>query len=143
VQGKGPETPLLTVDAVVFDKHGRLLLIRRKHPPFQGQLALPGGFVDCGETVEDAVCRELFEETGLKAQDPRLVGVYSAPGRDPRRHTVSIVFLITAPEQQPQAGDDAQSAEFVANWQSAQLAFDHSQIASDAARLAGIQLVDA
>ena len=139
MEGKGPETPLLTVDAVVFDKLGRLLLIRRKNPPFQGRFALPGGFVDCGETVEAAVRRELKEETGIEADVARLVGVYSAPGRDPRRHTVSVAFLLTARDQQPQAGDDAQSAAFVANWQSAELAFDHDQIASDASRLAGRQ----
>lgn len=135
-QDNRPRTPLLTVDAVVFDGAERLLLIRRKYPPFQGQYALPGGFVDCGETVEQAVLRELGEETGLNGRIKGLVGVYSAPGRDPRHHTASVAFLVTAHGQQPQAGDDAQTADFVADWRSLELAFDHGQIASDAARLA-------
>lgn len=135
-QDNRPRTPLLTVDAVVFDRAGRLLLIRRKYPPFQGQYALPGGFVDCGETVEQAVLRELDEETGLRGHIKGLVGVYSAPGRDPRHHTASVAFLVTAQGQQPQAGDDAQTADYVADWENLELAFDHGQIASDAARLA-------
>jgi 8-oxo-dGTP diphosphatase len=131
-----PKTPLLTVDAVVFDPAERLLLIRRKYPPFQGQYALPGGFVDCGETVERAVLRELQQETGLQGRIEGLVGVYSAPGRDPRRHTVSVAFLVTAEDQQPRASDDAQAADYVADWRSLELAFDHAQIAIDAAHLA-------
>lgn len=133
---KRPKTPLLTVDAVVFDGAERLLLVRRKYPPFQGQYALPGGFVDCGETVETAVLRELHEETGLHGHIEGLVGVYSAPGRDPRHHAVSVAFLVTAPGQQPQAGDDAQAADYVADWRTLDLAFDHARIAIDAALLA-------
>jgi 8-oxo-dGTP diphosphatase len=124
--------PALTVDCVVFDPQGRLLLIRRKSPPFQGQYALPGGFVDYGETVEHAAARELLEETGLNADQLILVGVYSDPGRDPRGHTVSVAYLARVSHFVPQAGDDATQAEFVANWQQQDLAFDHDTIASDA-----------
>ncbi|WP_083567808.1 NUDIX hydrolase [Hyphomicrobium sp. CS1GBMeth3] len=81
-----PETPLLTVDCVAFDSRGRVLLIRRNNAPFSGHLALPGGFVDVGETVEEACRRELAEETGIKARALTLVGVYSDPERDPRGH---------------------------------------------------------
>ena len=80
-----PKTPALATDCVVFDAQGRVLLIRRGNPPFKGKYALPGGFVDVGETVEDACRRELMEETGVKAGRLELIGVYSDPKRDPAR----------------------------------------------------------
>ena len=130
------EQPKLTVDAVVFDDSGRVLLIRRKNPPFQGQFALPGGFVDVGETTEAAALRELKEETGIGGSSPRLVGVYSDPKRDPRFHTVSVAYLVVPASHDVCAGDDASHAEFVANWRAESLAFDHHQIISDALRAA-------
>ncbi len=130
-----PPSPALSVDAVLFDPAGRLLLIRRKYPPFQGQFALPGGFVDYGETVEAAVMRELLEETGVSTGIQRLVGVYSAPDRDPRRHNVSVAFLMQPSGQTPQGGDDAASAAYVANWRDADLAFDHRRIVEDGWKL--------
>jgi 8-oxo-dGTP diphosphatase len=126
--------PALAADCVVFDRTGRLLLIRRKNPPFQGQYALPGGFVDYGERMEDAALRELREETGLEGKIVRLLGVYSRPDRDPRGHCVSAVYLVDAGDQQPVAGDDAASAEFVADFRSLTLAFDHNEIVADALR---------
>jgi 8-oxo-dGTP diphosphatase len=128
-----PPTPALTVDCVVFDPRGRVLLIRRGNEPFKGCYALPGGFVDVGETVEEACRRELREETGLSVGDLLLVGVYSDPDRDPRGHTVSTVFLaqLTKPAD-PAAGDDAASAEWVDQWRAEHLAFDHAQILGDA-----------
>jgi 8-oxo-dGTP diphosphatase len=126
--------PALAADCVVFDKAGRLLLIRRKNPPFQGQYALPGGFVDYGERMEDAALRELHEETGIDGKIVRLVGVYSRPDRDPRGHCVSAVYLVDGGEQQPIAGDDAASAEFVADFRSLTLAFDHNEIVADVLR---------
>src|SRR5215472_5440035 len=89
-----PRNPSLAVDCVVFDPVGRLLLIRRKNPPFQGQYALPGGYVEYGETTERAAARELTEETGLTAINMSLIGVYSDPNRDPRGHVVSIAYVI-------------------------------------------------
>ena len=86
------DTPKLTVDAVIL-YNGRIVLIQRKNPPFQGKFALPGGFVNIGETVEDAVAREACEETGLSIEIVKLLGVYSDPLRDPRGHTVSICYL--------------------------------------------------
>lgn len=126
------KNPALTVDAVVFDRLGRLLLIKRANHPFAGQYALPGGFVDYGETVEAAARRELLEETGVTTSSLQLVGVYSDPKRDPRGHTVSVAFLMTVDTAKPEAGDDAAAAEFVTRWQDLKLAFDHNQIASDA-----------
>ena len=130
-----PNTPALTVDCVVFDPQGRILLIRRGNEPFKGCYALPGGFVDVGETVEEACRRELREETGLAVGDLLLVGVYSDPDRDPRGHTVSTVFLAqpTAPAA-PVAGDDAAAAEWVADWRAERLAFDHAKILDDAVK---------
>jgi 8-oxo-dGTP diphosphatase len=127
--------PALAADCVVFDPQGRLLLIRRKNPPFQGQYALPGGFVEYGETTEQAAARELAEETGLTAVALSLVGVYSDPGRDPRQHIVSIAYLVRVADFVPRAGDDAAGAEFVANWQRETLAFDHNRIVAGALAL--------
>ena len=130
-----PRTPLLAADCVVFDAKGRVLLVRRKYPPYKGRYALPGGFVEIGETVEDACRRELAEETGLSAGRLRLVGVYSDPKRDPRRHTCSAVFLAKVARGSPRAGDDAAAAEWVADWRKADLAFDHARILADARKL--------
>jgi 8-oxo-dGTP diphosphatase len=120
---------------VVFDARGRVLLIRRKHPPFQGRYALPGGFVEIGEAVEDAARRELEEETGVKAGRLQLLGVYSDPERDPRGHTCSVVFFASAPRATPRAGDDAAVAEWVEDWTKVDLAFDHAGILADARKL--------
>jgi 8-oxo-dGTP diphosphatase len=132
-----PDTPALTVDCVIHDPKGRVLLIRRKYEPFQGAFALPGGFVEIGETVEAACRREVREEAGLEVGDLELVGVYSDPARDPRGHTVSTVFLakpsVAAP---PIAGDDAAAAEWVVDWRTHRLAFDHAQILEDAEQIA-------
>src|SRR5215472_14941499 len=127
-----PKGPSLTVDCVVFDAEDRLLLIRRKNDPFKGHYALPGGFVDIGETVETAARRELKEETAVEAGTVRLVGIYSDPQRDPRRHTVSAAYLADDYSGAPQAGDDAAAAEFVSGWRNARLAFDHDKIVRDA-----------
>jgi len=127
--------PWLSVDCAVFDDKDRLLLIRRRNPPFQGDFALPGGFVGVGETVEAAALRELKEETGLSGTILRLIGVYSDPKRDPRHHTVSIAFLthVAAPDELA-ARDDAAAAEFVSAWRMVSLAFDHRKIVEDASR---------
>jgi 8-oxo-dGTP diphosphatase len=136
-----PATPALTTDCVVFDKSGRVLLIRRKNPPFKGRYALPGGFVDVGETVEDACRRELREETHLKVRKLVLIGVYSKPTRDPRGHTCSVAFLAQIESAQTdgaqaKAGDDAAAVKWICDWRRLKLAFDHAEILSDAERLA-------
>ena len=131
-----PKTPLLTTDCVIREKDGRVLLIRRKNEPFKGAYALPGGFVDIGETVEAACRREVREEAGLELGELRLLGVYSDPGRDPRGHTVSIAYLTLLPgAPQPLAGSDAAAAEWVDNWRDRDLAFDHARIIADAERV--------
>ena len=128
---EGYKRPALTVDAIVLDPQGRLLLIQRGREPFKGHYALPGGFVDYREAVEKAVIRELEEETGLKGMILGLVGVYSDPDRDPRGHTVSIVFHLSVTEGALKAGDDAARARFFDIHDLPDLAFDHEMIISD------------
>jgi 8-oxo-dGTP diphosphatase len=125
------KTPLLTVDAVV-ERAGKVLLVRRRNPPYKGCWALPGGFVEYGESVEDAVVRELKEETGLKISIKGLLGVYSEPGRDPRGHVVSICFLATG-EGAEKGGSDVAEARFfgIEEIDFNKLAFDHEKILKD------------
>jgi 8-oxo-dGTP diphosphatase len=118
----GPETPKLMVDVVISSEAG-VVLIRRGSEPFEGQWALPGGFVDVGETVHEAAVREAAEETGL--------GVYSEPDRDPRGHNVSVAFLARVLGGQMQAASDAAEVG-VLDPNTVELAFDHSRIISDA-----------
>ncbi len=129
-----PKTPALVTDCVVFDARNRVLLVRRKNPPFKGAHALRGGFVDIGETVEEGCRRELMEETGVKAGRLHLVGVYSDPRRDPRGHTCSVVFLTRVSGTTPKAGDDAEAADWIEDWSRLDLAFDHANILADAKR---------
>jgi 8-oxo-dGTP diphosphatase len=126
-----PTAPSLTVDGLLM-KENSLLLIQRKHEPFQGQWALPGGFVEYGERTEDAVIREVFEETGLEVQVRMLLGVYSDPTRDPRGHTVTVVYLVEHISGSLNAGDDAGSAKFFKMNELPALAFDHALIVKDA-----------
>src|SRR3989344_3452418 len=98
----------IAADCVVFDEQDRLLLIKRKNYPFEGQYALPRGFVEYGETTEAG---------------------------DPRGHMISVAYLVTVHPADIQAGDDAASAEFVGDWQSLRLAFDHNEILSDALKI--------
>ncbi len=130
-----PITPLLTVDAVIIYDENNIILIRRKNPPFQGQLALPGGFVDVGETVEDACIREAKEETNINVKILKIIGVYSKPKRDPRGHTVTIAYLCKplTGQEQPKAQDDAAALEIVpiTEISSKKIAFDHMDIIKD------------
>lgn len=127
-----PVTPLLAVDIIIelVDRPGRpIILIWRKYPP--SGWALPGGFVDVGETVEAAAVREAREETTLDVTLKALLGCYSDPHRDSRGHTASLVF-ITEARGDPQARDDAAALEiFAADALPAELAFDHAQILED------------
>ena len=130
-----PETPLLTVDAVIKYEIDKLILIRRKNPPFKGFDALPGGFVDVGETVEDACVREALEETNINVKIKKLIGVYSDPDRDPRGHTVTIAYLCEplTNKEKPKAQDDAAALKIVplSKVPSLKLAFDHMEIIKD------------
>ena len=127
-----PETPLLTVDAVILYEGNKIVLIRRKNPPYQGELALPGGFVDIGETVENACIREAREETNVNVKINKLIGVFSDPKRDPRGHTVTVAFLCEPEDKksEPKALDDAEALEIVplSKISSLKIAFDHMDI---------------
>lgn len=123
------QTPLLAVDVIIESPQG-IVLIERKNPP--AGWALPGGFVDVGETVEQAAIREAQEETSLQVFLTELLWLYSHPQRDPRGHTVSVVFIATAKNFSMQAQDDAQSAGFFLQDNLPKpLAFDHQKILQD------------
>jgi 8-oxo-dGTP diphosphatase len=122
--------PALSVDAVIVKKN-KILLIKRGKEPYRGHYALPGGFVEYGETVEAALQREVLEETGLVVKIKSLVGVYSDPHRDPRGQVVSVAFAANIVGGKLAAGSDA---AVVALWDLAELpplAFDHAQIIND------------
>lgn len=126
--------PLLTVDAVINTIDGKIILIKRKNPPYKGSWALPGGFVEYGETVEEAVIREVKEETGVKIEIQDLLGVYSDPARDPRGHMVTVCFMAIKTEGGLKADTDATEVEcFTVNdAMGMNLAFDHNRILKDA-----------
>ena len=126
------KNPLPTADVVAI-RDGKILLILRRNPP--AGWALPGGFIEYGESAEQAAIRELKEETGVTAKTQHLVGIYSQADRDPRGHVVSVAFLMKTRTATPMAGDDAAAAAFVADWQAKRLAFDHAKIVADAVAL--------
>ena len=120
--------PFPTVD-IIIEVEGGIVLIERKNPPHGW--AIPGGFVDYGETVEAAAVREAKEETGLVVQLTGLLGVYSDPSRDPRSHTISTVFVASAIGR-PVADDDAADAGvFMEDTLPGDIAFDHREILRD------------
>lgn len=121
----------LTTDAVVV-RDRRILLIKRKKPPYKDCWALPGGFVNYGEKIEDACLRELSEETSIKGEILDLVGVYSDLGRDPRGHIVSIAYLVGWKEGKVKACDDAKELKWFEVKKLPKLAFDHAGIIKDA-----------
>lgn len=125
-------TPLLAVDTVISFGSG-IVLIRRENQPYQGCYALPGGFVEVGETVESAAQREAREETGLEIELLALVGVYSDPGRDPRGHVISVAYVAKG-WGALRSGSDARSAEIFSPRSLPPLAFDHDRIIRDALR---------
>lgn len=127
-----PVTPKLTADAVILDPARGVVLIRRGHEPFRGTWALPGGFVEVGETVEAACRREAQEETGLEVEPVQLLGVYSDPARDPRGHTVSAIFVCRVVGGELCGADDAAEARWFSDLRGVELAFDHSRVLADA-----------
>jgi ADP-ribose pyrophosphatase YjhB (NUDIX family) len=123
-----PRNPYPTVD-VIIELGSGIVLVKRRNPP--DGWALPGGFVDYGESVEAAAVREAREETGLDVELTALLGVYSDPGRDPRFHTVSTVFVGRAGGE-PRGGDDAAEARvFDPVSLPSPMAFDHASIIGD------------
>ncbi|WP_425342789.1 NUDIX domain-containing protein [Methanobacterium petrolearium] len=131
---KNSKHPLLTVDAVITAEDGKIIFIRRKNPPYQGSWAFPGGFVEYGETVEEAVLREVKEETGISIEIQDLLGVYSDPERDPRGHMITVCFLATKTEGDLKADTDAEEVSSFTPHEALEmdLAFDHHEILKDA-----------
>jgi len=126
-----PKTPLLTVDIIIemADRPARpIVLIERRYPP--AGWALPGGFVDVGETLETAARREALEETALEVELKLLLGCYSDPARDVRGHTASAVYIAEA-RGEPRAGDDAGRLALFDPADCPPLAFDHARIIAD------------
>lgn len=124
---------LLTVDAVVFSQQGDsyyVLLIERKHDPYQGHWALPGGFVEDDEDLQPAAARELLEETGIVAENWEQLYTVGTPGRDPRGRTVSVVYTCQADmnTQKAEGGDDAKEARWFNINALPALAFDHDEV---------------
>ena len=125
---KSYHNPVPTVD-IIIEVNSNIILIKRKNPP--SGWALPGGFVDYGETLEQAAAREALEETSLTVLNLRLLGCYSDPLRDPRQHTISSVFVAQG-QGTPRAGDDAAELRtFSLDKLPAPLCFDHNTILQD------------
>ena len=126
--------PMVTVDIFllrIFRDELQVLLVQRAHEPFKGCWALPGGYVDEGESLETAACRELLEETGLSDIVLSQMGAFGDPGRDPRGHTITIVFggmLPLGRKVSAKAGDDAGALQWFNIRQLPTLAFDHEKI---------------
>ncbi|MFC1690981.1 NUDIX domain-containing protein [Nanoarchaeota archaeon] len=122
-----PKTPLLAVDIIIKHSDG-IVLVERKYEPFG--CCIPGGFVDIGETVEQAAIREAKEETGLDVELERQFHTYSDPSRDPRSHSVAVVFIANA-KGELKAGDDAKEAKIFSLDNLPELVFDHNKILED------------
>ncbi len=123
--------PMLTADCVVVRHRAEVLLVRRGNEPYKGCWALPGGFMEMDETIEHCAVRELQEETGIVVSEDmiRLIGVYSAPGRDPRGRTVTAAYRIdVADSMVATAGDDAAEVRWWPLEELPPLAFDHNEI---------------
>jgi ADP-ribose pyrophosphatase YjhB (NUDIX family) len=129
---KDYRNPVPAVD-VILQKDSKVLMIRRRKDPFKGLLALPGGFINEGETAEDAMKRETLEETSLEVEPIEILGVYSDPARDPRRHVMSTVFVAIITGGTEKGGDDAAAVEWVDldRVEHSEPAFDHGRILKD------------
>jgi len=125
--------PTLTVDVVIL-KENSVVLIKRKKDPFKGMWAIPGGFVEWGETVEEAAIREAKEETGLDVEIEKLLGVYSEFGRDPRGHIISVCFLCKEIGGDLGAATDSEEARWFKLSELPELAFDHEKILGDVSK---------
>jgi 8-oxo-dGTP diphosphatase len=122
--------PFVTVDGLVV-VDGKLVTVIRRNPPFRGMPALPGGFLELGETTEQGVIREVQEETGLVTRVLRLVGVYSDPARDPRGHTVTVAYALERIGGELEAASDAEAIALVPPDRLPPMAFDHARIVAD------------
>ena len=125
--------PAVTADIIILKESNNqtfVLLIERKHPPFEGMWALPGGFLEMDETLEETALRELHEETGIKGIELKQFHTFSKVNRDPRHRTITTVFIGYADKKTatPEAGDDAAKAEWFALDKLPTLAFDHGMV---------------
>lgn len=129
----GINTNRINIDGINENNKNEFILIRRKNEPFKNHWAIPGGFVDYGETVENAVIREAKEETGIDVKLEKLLGVYSEPNRDPRGHTVTIVYLAIGDFDKIKPDSDAIDADIYSfdDIKSMKIAFDHNKILKD------------
>jgi len=127
---KRKKVPRVTVDAWIVDERGRLLLVRRGRPPFEGLWGLPGGFLEWKERTEECCARETLEETGLEVRVGELLGVYSAPDRDPRGHNVTVLYAAAPVRGTAKGGDDAAEAKWFnpRELERVEFAFDHAEI---------------
>lgn len=125
--------PSVTTDIFIYDENFNFILIKRKNNPFKNHWALPGGFVDYGETVESAAIREAKEETSIDVELEYLVNVYSNQDRDPRGHTISITYTAKGEFGKRKADDDAIDIDIfsVEKLDKINLAFDHDKIIKD------------
>lgn len=126
-----PDRHRVAVDLIIV-QDDRVVLIERKNEPYQGQWCLPGGFVDAGEQVHEAAIREAKEETGLTLELDDLVGIYDAPGRDPRGPVISITYRATPTGGELAADTDAADARWWSLDDLPDLGFDHEQMIADA-----------
>ncbi|MGC8581104.1 MAG: NUDIX domain-containing protein [Thermoplasmata archaeon] len=128
----------VAVDAVVFFKEDDLyniFLVKRKNEPFKGYYALPGGFIELGESAEEAIRREVKEELGINIKIKSLVTVQSKIGRDPRGQTITIAYLCEAETKNAMAGDDAETYKIIPINYAIELAFDHNEILEKAKKI--------
>lgn len=135
--------PAVTADAVILAGNGHLrkvLLIQRGRPPYQGMWALPGGFVDMDEDIDDAVVREVREETGLQLSGYQQLKAFGHPGRDPRHRTITIAYLLLIDQPLDVRGqDDAAEAGWFDIHTLPPLAFDHDHIIHEALERISLQ----
>lgn len=126
------KNPIPTVDAIIH-KDSSILLVKRMRDPYKNCFALPGGFVNEGETVEEAIIREVYEETSLEVEPIDILGVYSDPKRDPRGHMLTVVFISLIVKGNPRAGDDAQGISWIPinKINEIEIAFDHNLLIQD------------
>lgn len=132
------KNPTPTTD-VIITREEEILVVKRKRNPFKDELAIPGGFINENETVEQAAVREIMEETALPIRLKEILGVYSDPKRDPRKHIITTVFIgeiIGNKKIEPVAGDDASAIKWISigSISDFKFAFDHKKILNDFVR---------
>ena len=129
--GQHPDRVALTVDAVITDPAGRVLVMERGTEPFPGTWVLPGGYVDPGETVEQACMREVREELGLDVRLTGLIGIYSEPGRDPRGSVVSVAYRAEVVGGSLTVTAEARAHRWLEPGENVPMGFDHARILAD------------